>query len=192
MSTISFFTKNYTEYDRRRLCIMLLGLNIIQIFISIICFALGAYISLEANSKAHLIKDYSLKSIGGTLCGCSLALLALHILGAKVSNDCGYLLTRHRFEKKLHFIVLGFVVMAVILLYVPILCIVQNNKLKESLRHGLLGSMKLYARDRNRKRDFDEMQMDYRCCGSSNHTDWFRVRWLPENSLPSENDRVYK
>lgn len=188
----TYFSKGLSEYDRQKLCLTLLGLNILQIHFAIVGFCIGAYISISLNSKAHLIKGYSLKPIGGTISGCSIALFLFHCLGAKISNDCGYKRTQLRWQNKLFSIVLGYVIMSATILAVLLFCAIENFKLKEALQHGMIHAMHFYSKNKNTKREIDEIQIDYKCCGSSNYTDWFKVKWIPDTDLPPENDRIYK
>lgn len=188
----TFFSKGLSEYDRQRLCLTVVGLNILQIHFAIAGFGLGAYISISVNSKVHLLKGYSLQPIGGTISGCSIALFLLHCLGAKISNDCGYKRTRLRWQNKLFLIVIGYVVMSATILAVLLFCVIENFKLKASLHHGLMPAMHSYSKNKNTKREIDEIQIDYKCCGNSNFTDWFKVKWIPDTDLPPENDKVFR
>lgn len=187
------FLKNYiSEYDRKRLCATLLGLNVILICFAISGFTLGAYISLNINSKAHMIRGYSLKPVGGTISGCSIALFLFHCICAKVINDCAYLRTRPRFENKLHFIVLGCAIMSTALAAISVLCAVHYYQLKPAFSHRILGAMKMYSGNKHWKQQLDELQMEYKCCGNSSHTDWFKFKWMPEVTLPSERDITFR
>lgn|SRR6218665_185491 len=50
--------------------------------------------------------------------------------------------------------------------------------------------MKEYRTDMKAKSQIDDLQVTYKCCGSEDYTDWFRVPWIPDAVLNANEPEV--
>jgi len=55
------------------------------------------------------------------------------------------------------------------------LLVVRHDAVENSLKVGIAKSMENYAND---KAAMDNLQSNFKCCGSSNYSDWFNTMWF--------------
>ncbi|XP_014274092.1 CD63 antigen [Halyomorpha halys] len=107
----------------------------------------------------------------------------ISVIGIRVTSNCIY-------SYNLFAIKRAQIVWSLIALVLIIITIIASVFLYRVRSLGAIEVVKTFERgmsqyllDRDWKMRFDRMHQDLRCCGVSDHEDWFKTRWIPISAL---------
>ncbi|CAH1791378.1 unnamed protein product [Owenia fusiformis] len=174
---------NISEGGRCRLSIALTLFNWICVSISLALLGFGGWIQFVIQNKLYLIEQYKGDVIPYFFLGVGGLMFLINIIGGKVCLNCSRLETREAAKKFLlpMNIVSVFALLGV--LAAGLLCFGGVLKLEDSFDDGIRNAMKNYKDGGEIKKEMDELQLAYKCCGADGYTDWFKVSWINENYL---------
>lgn len=168
----------FTEVGRTKLCVVLGTLNWLCILASIVLIGCGAYIKMSLNEYTYLVENYDDDSVPFTLIGSGIIAMVFCCLGGALyffnhdPSNRGLLVT-------LFYLYLALDgVLIICILTAAILCYAHIDNLQSAFHGGLQSAMADYKHDKVIKVEMDDLQIEFKCCGSQKYTDWFRIDWM--------------
>ena len=149
--------------------------------IIIICVAL--YIKIEIEKKMILLGNYNKDPIPYFLISLGCLYFFLHGFGAKVGVDSGDPETSYRFKSLLLVFMWTLCALSIVTMAMGILCFAHRLKIRQALDQHLPSVMKVYKSNAYAKTSIDRMQSKFKCCGTYNFKEWFKVSWINDDYL---------
>ncbi|XP_035232113.1 photoreceptor outer segment membrane glycoprotein 2-like [Stegodyphus dumicola] len=174
------------ESGRGCLGITLLLLNLSIAMMGLLLVITGSVIAFLFNQQRDMLKAFNYTKISHFVVFLGLALIAFHLVGAKVCFDCGSFKTRHRVQ---HFMKIYLILLFVAFFLIIALSIVLSSAihdLTKGFEKGLKELMEQYDTDKNKKTEIDLMQVKNRCCGSKGYKDWTEISWHADDYIRPE------
>ncbi|XP_055956988.1 photoreceptor outer segment membrane glycoprotein 2-like [Patella vulgata] len=140
--------------------------------------------------RTIILENYDTGILPHMLVSIGCLLFVFHIIGAKISNDCGHAESRRTFHNMMMCFIVLLAAMSIVLIAGGSMCFAHRNFLGDAFKKGLLSSMKLYKENETVKEMIDRTQLEFRCCGSTSYKDWFEVSWINGEDINMEHPDV--
>ncbi|XP_041354625.1 peripherin-2-like [Gigantopelta aegis] len=149
----------------------------------IIVILVAVYIKVEIEKKMILLGNYNKDPIPYFLISLGCLHFFFHGFAAKVGVDSGDPETSSRFKSILLVFIWTLCALSIVTMSLGILCFAHRSKIRHALDLQLPNVMKLYKSDAFAKTSIDRMQSRYKCCGTHNFKEWFKVSWINDDFL---------
>lgn len=170
----------FTEVGRTRLIVGLGTLNWLCFCASFVLVTSGAYIKLALQKFTNLVDDYNDNTLPFLLLGVGVTSAIFSFSGEALfyfSLDSG---KREKLISVYYVYMTIEGLLSIFLVVAGVLCYVHVDHLEEAFHGGLNNAMLKYKKHKEVKVDLDFLQIEYKCCGNKNYTDWFRMDWISE------------
>lgn len=186
-----FFKFHVTENFRKTLMTYLFVGHIIKLFFSLILCISAIFVRISLLTKiSFLTRHHNL--IAGTvgLIVTGISTIIESVVALRFCFECLEVQNKSKnFErfKKSHFSLCGmsgFVLLSTIA--TMLLFVYELQVIHSSFKEGISEAMNMYRVDSAVKKEVDELQMEYGCCGLENYMDWFKIKWMANKYLSKE------
>lgn len=174
------------EKFRHGLAFLLVGSHAFMAFMSaglmigVICIKIYVERTLRV-----LDAEYGVLFSSYVITVCILMVL-VHAAGCKLSWECKKWKTRKAVAPYLGFFLIVWSILSLLLLPGIILSAIETSRVHKSVENGFEKAMHAYTNGTvskvQKQTEFskvvDTLQVNYRCCGYKNYTDWFNVPWI--------------
>ncbi|GFT36112.1 uncharacterized protein NPIL_336961 [Nephila pilipes] len=167
---------------QRIFVLMLIIGNFLSVNNGVVFIILGVYVKNTLESQMNFLQNYyHPRAIPTILIVTGLIMIATSFLGVKAAIG-GHNIEESSEAKSAAFYFFMYWATACIAAYfiltAAFICFVEIYLLWNALGHGLLAGMGKYKRDEGIKNAIDQMQINYKCCGADNFTDWYNISWI--------------
>ena len=178
------------ERGRTKLGNVLLGVTFLLICVGFMFVVISIYISSEITFFKVFLGDYQaarlvqmLGSIGGLM-------MVICTAGGKLIHACLNPKKRRRYHT---FMILYMFCLFILMwaeLSVSIMCLVEKEKIRVAFKMGIKSTLEKYRHGAEMKKDVDDMQLEFKCCGESGYRDWFTVKWMHRKYVGVDSPRT--
>ncbi|CAH1793003.1 unnamed protein product [Owenia fusiformis] len=181
----------FTEKGRQTLGQVAAGFHALLAVFGVAVVLMGVYLGSKIEVRINILVDYDhYNLLPHMLISVGSILIFLHIIGAKICYDCGFYDTRSRFESVMVLYMVIMLTFQIIIISAGSMCFSHTHMLRHSFNHGIMKSSKNYKNSLQVKRTIDTLNLEYKCCGVGNYTDWFKISWINNEFLDLDSTRV--
>ncbi|CAG2199483.1 PRPH2 [Mytilus edulis] len=171
-------TIDVDEDGREKLGLAGTALGGILAFFGFILMIFSGFIKINIDDKLVLMRGYDPDVLPSFLLTVGIIMFVTNLVMAKVCYDSGYPETRGRFQNLLILILLYLFVIIWFIFAASMLCFSHSSEIKDSLKDGITKMMNVYHNEPKAKLLIDRLQLDYHCCGSEKHEEWYAIGWM--------------
>lgn len=176
-------TLEISAATREKLGIGVCVLGAILSFYGIALIGLAVYMKLHIESQMMLFEGYDTGVLPYFLLSVGIIMALFNAVMGKIALDSGYIDTQERYKNVLFFVVVFCFILFWFVFSGGVLCFSHRSVISETLVNGFSDVMPTYKKDMVIKTGIDQMQQEYKCCGSHGYNDWFKISWINEDSL---------
>ncbi|VDI79204.1 peripherin-2 [Mytilus galloprovincialis] len=185
-------TIDVDEDGREKLGLAGTALGGILAFFGFILMILAGFIKINIDDKLVLMRGYDPDVLPSFLLTVGIIMFVTNLVMAKVCYDSGYPETRGRFQNLLILFLLYLFVIIWFIFAASMLCFSHSSEIKDSLKDGITKMMNVYHNEPKAKLLIDRLQLDYHCCGSEKHEEWYAIGWMNMKYININNPETKK
>uniref|UniRef100_UPI00358E563A peripherin-2-like n=1 Tax=Myxine glutinosa TaxID=7769 RepID=UPI00358E563A len=166
---------------------------------SLLLFCLAIFLKVELRWRAELLEPKgSSQGVANFLLVLSTVACGLNLVAGRTCHSCAARYGRvipTFWHGALSVMIVTGAVLAITGLIAALACRLSLGSLEQALADGLQDAMTIY-KDTDTpgrcflKRTIDELQIRFRCCGTSSARDWFEVQWVSMRYLDPNSKEV--
>ncbi|CAK9795264.1 Photoreceptor outer segment membrane glycoprotein 2 [Anthophora plagiata] len=189
---MAFCDIRFTRNQRKRLHRYVMLAVSVSLFIGIVLFLMGLFVSLTITTKLKLEERNLFELVFKTLTLYGVYVFVHNLFGLKLCHN--YFRYAEGASMNLRLFVWSLVGSFVVFLgcFMVSICFSTADRLAVQLRQNLVEGMKRYFTDLEWKKRIDKMQVQMQCCGIDSFDDWHTTYWLQREFLVLDSPDILR
>lgn len=175
------------QIEENSRCKLAIAAGVLNVLLILPCAALlfaGVYVQMAVQEKVKLIEGFNGDILPAFMMASGILGVLTCIVGSKICWTCQYPgEKRIMWAKYLLPYVIVEIVLSLFVFIAAIMCFAQIASLENSFENGIANALQQYRHGGEIKIELDNLQMQYKCCGSISYTDWFSIQWIHDDYL---------
>ncbi|XP_022081594.1 uncharacterized protein LOC110974327 [Acanthaster planci] len=181
-----------SENRRQKLCTILWVVHWMSALCGLSLISIGLYIKIRIQDKVNLVEGYNGNSLPWMLITIGVITTVIDLAGGQLCQKVADISRRERLRALLLPYLFLFLALNVCIFVAGCMCFSHRLHLHHSFHRGLIKAMKNYKDKEAVKREINQLQVEFECCGNEGYEDWFALQWIADDYLDKTNEIVQR